>query len=150
MIFKPSLPVSRRRIKLGTLRQAVSIWITRPHGANSTTQKVQSQKAKHFPMAVSLFYGKQGKNLSPLSKQTKVSSQKEESAVTATTTFPGIFEVNPSVSTYDTFIKYLEYKVNCFKAGRLSEFYDEWKSLTSDVEILDMVAGQRYRSVVDD
>ena len=47
------------------------------------------------------------------------------------------------VPTYDRLIKYLEYKVNCLKAGRLSKFYDEWKSLTSDVEILDMVAGQR-------
>ena len=105
--------------------------------------KGSMSKGKTFSHSGKPFYGKQGKNLSPLSKQTKVSSQKEESAVTATTMFPGIFEVNPSVSTYDTFIKYLEYKVNCFKAGRLSEFYNEWKSLTSDVEILDMVAGQR-------
>ena len=37
----------------------------------------------------------------------------------------------------------LELEVNEFKRGRLKRFQPEWKKLTSDPEILEMVAGAR-------
>ena len=49
--------------KIGQATTSGAISITQPHGANSTNQKFQCQKAKHFPMAVSLFYGKAGEEL---------------------------------------------------------------------------------------
>ena len=54
--------------------------------------------------------------------------------------FPDINEVNLSDKVL---INYLEYKVTCFKAGKLQHFYDEWASLTSDTEILNMISGQK-------
>lgn len=77
MIFNPSLPVSRCRIKLGKLRQVVSMCITRPHGANSTTQKVQCEKGKHFPMAVSLFMGSRGRTYRPYQNKPKFPAKKK-------------------------------------------------------------------------
>jgi hypothetical protein len=40
-----------------------------------------------------------------------------------------------------TLIKDLHHKVNCFEAGRISQCIDEWRKITSDPEILDMVNG---------
>ena len=54
------------------------------------------------------------------------------------------------VTTLDTSTKFsqvnmLEYfksKVDCFKAGRLKEYYAQWQALTSDPEILQTISGQ--------
>ena len=32
-------------------------------------------------------------------------------------------------------------KVNCFEAGRISQCIDQWRQITSDPEILDVVSG---------
>lgn len=61
--------------------------------------------------------------------------------MTETITFPNIAQVN--VLTLNTLVSYFHYKVASFKAGRLSLFYDEWQSLTSDTEVLDMISGQK-------
>ena len=39
-------------------------------------------------------------------------------------------------------LKYFKHQASCFKAGRLKHFYDNWQFLTSDTEILKMIAGQ--------
>ena len=61
--------------------------------------------------------------------------------MTEQTTFPNISQVN--ASTLNTLVAYFNSKVSCFKAGRLTLFYDRWSSLTSDAEVLGMVSGQR-------
>jgi len=38
-------------------------------------------------------------------------------------------------------IKLLEQRLKTFKAGKLTEYLDAWKSITNDSEILDMVMG---------
>ena len=35
----------------------------------------------------------------------------------------------------------LEQNVKCFKAGNLTSFLSEWRNITSDREILDMITG---------
>ena len=57
-----------------------------------------------------------------------------------TSTFPDISQVNEV--TCSKLVSCFKGKVACFKAGRLKFFHEEWKSLTSDAEILDMVSGQ--------
>ena len=39
-------------------------------------------------------------------------------------------------------LQFLEHKVHCFKAGGLREYYNQWQTLTSDPEILQMILGQ--------
>ena len=39
-------------------------------------------------------------------------------------------------------LQYFKSKVDCFKAGRLKEYYAQWQALTSVPEILQMISGQ--------
>ena len=39
-------------------------------------------------------------------------------------------------------LQLLEHKVNCFKAGGLRAYYNQWQALTSDPKILQMILGQ--------
>lgn len=75
-------------------------------------------------------------------EQTELSGQNKNPEVTHLSTFPDIYEVNPIDSSFTTLLKYLESKVDCFKAGQLRDYYPEWMVLTSDTEILDIVSGQ--------
>ena len=73
---------------------------------------------------------KSRQQLSPLpAEQTKVASGQEKelpvAAVTETTNFPNISQVN--ALTVNTLVSYFQSKVACFKAGRLSLFYHEWR-----------------------
>lgn len=39
-------------------------------------------------------------------------------------------------------LQFLEHKVHCFKAGGLGEYYYQWRALTSDPEIMQMILSQ--------
>ena len=39
-------------------------------------------------------------------------------------------------------LQFLEHKAHCFKAGGLGEYFNQWQTLTSDPEILQMILGQ--------
>jgi len=41
-----------------------------------------------------------------------------------------------------TLLEYLVSQASCFKSGRLASFIDNWRRITSDKEILQMVSGQ--------
>ena len=85
---------------------------------------------------------KQGQQLSPLpAEQVEIlGGQERDQPVAETATFPSISQVN--TLTLATLVSYFRNKVARFKAGRLNLFYDKWHSLTSDAEVLNMVAGQ--------
>ena len=61
--------------------------------------------------------------------------------MTEATKFPNISQVN--ALTVKTLVSYFQSKVACFKAGRLQLFYDKWENITSDVEVLHMISGQK-------
>ena len=90
---------------------------------------------------------KSGQQLSPLpADKAQVPRRKEIQATMTQTqseqiTFPNMSQVN--TSTTNRLISYLNTKVACFKAGRLTDFYDKWLSITSDAEVLNMVLGQK-------
>ena len=46
------------------------------------------------------------------------------------------------LSTVNNILCYFEHKVKYFKAGALRAYYEQWQSLTSDTEILQMISGQ--------
>ena len=89
-----------------------------------------------------VFMAKQGQQLSPLpAEQIEILvGQEKDQPVNSMTTFPNISQVN--TLTLATLVSYFHSKVACFKAGRLSLFYDKWHSLTSDAEVLNMISGQ--------
>ena len=61
--------------------------------------------------------------------------------MTEATKFLNISQVN--ALTVKMLVSYFQSKVACFKAGRLQLFYDKWENITSDVEFLHMISGQK-------
>lgn len=62
--------------------------------------------------------------------------------VSLTTTLQTVID---DVSKFETLLPViitgLEQNVKCFKAGNLTSFLSEWRTITSDREILDMITG---------
>lgn len=85
--------------------------------------------------------GTEGQALSPQAEQTKISGQNEKPEISDQLTFPNMNEVNSQ--SYTTLVNYLQRKVECFKAGKLKDCYENWLKLTSDTEILDIVNGYK-------
>ena len=52
-----------------------------------------------------------------------------------------IHDVSKFETLLPVIIAGLEQNVKCFKAGNLTSFLSEWRSITSDREILDMITG---------
>ena len=82
-----------------------------------------------------------GNNYCPYPPTEVASGQEKEQPVTEATKFLNISQVN--ASTVKMLASYFQSKVACFKAGRLQLFYDKWENITSDVEVLHMISGQK-------
>ena len=71
--------------------------------------------------------------------------QREEGESTITSLQTAISSAKEDVSLFCTIlpslIKLLEHRLETFKAGKLTEYIDAWKTLTNDSEILDMIMG---------
>ena len=52
-----------------------------------------------------------------------------------------ILQVTGFVDFIPTLLEYLVSQASCFKNGRLTSFIDNWRRITSDKEILQMVSG---------
>lgn len=85
--------------------------------------------------------GEKGQESSPQVQQPKIAGQ-NESEVIHLSTFPVITGVHQSDVSYTALIQYLRYKVDCFWAGQLRDYYHNWLTITSDAEILNTVSGQ--------
>ena len=71
--------------------------------------------------------------------------QREEGESTITSLQTAISSAKEDVSLFCTIlpslIKLLEHSLETFKAGKLTEYINAWKTLTNDSEILDMIMG---------
>ena len=47
----------------------------------------------------------------------------------------------PNIYLSSNLVKVSQEKVKAFRAGQITQYYDQWKQLTSDPEILDIVQG---------
>ena len=72
--------------------------------------------------------------------------QREEGESTITSLQTAISSAKEDVSLFCTIlpslIKLLEHRLETFKAGKLTEYIDAWKTLTNDSEVLDMIMGR--------
>jgi len=53
-----------------------------------------------------------------------------------------MLQVTGFVDFIPTLLEYLVSQAICFKSGQLTSFIDNWRRITSDKEILQMVSGQ--------
>lgn len=74
-----------------------------------------------------------------------VAKQREEGILPITSVQEAITSAKTDVSKFVMFLpiitKTLEQRLKTYQAGKLTEYLDAWKLITSDIEILDMITG---------
>ena len=150
MIYRLEWPAYKLQIGLVSILQVArnSLQTCGAHlRAQKTAQRKGNRSHATVTPTVSPFYGKVGATIIapiPTEPSEVPSGQEKEQPVTEATKFSNISQVN--ALTVKTLVSYFQSKVACFKAGRLQLFYDKWENITSDVEVLHMISGQKLES----